>query len=129
MKTYTEAQGKGKFNWFDWLKRLESIENIYEHTLEDISEKVALAENWVTCAVGNQCDIIPRRSDGTPEDRDLRDLGYSFYENLKFMKSFLRDNDFRSAKEYIEISLATLKLIEKRSSEIIVSIKQKEEVS
>ncbi len=44
----------------------------------------ALAGNWVTCACGNQCDIIPRQfPTGAPIDSQLAILGIKFQDAIK----------------------------------------------
>lgn len=68
MKKYIETKGIKPFNWFKAL------------TADKISDKKweqyeSLAGDWVTCACGNQCDIIPRNIEGTPSDNILRKLG------------------------------------------------------
>lgn len=40
------------------------------------------ASNWVTCACGTQCSIIPRKEDGQPLDEKLRVQGSSFYHAI-----------------------------------------------
>lgn len=69
MKTYSETAGKPAFDWHDALKNPRK----YSHAM--LSE---LAGNWVTCACGNQCDVIPRFGAGAPMDRELYDLGSEF---------------------------------------------------
>lgn len=42
-----------------------------------------LAKDWITCATGNQCAIIPRSAIGRPEDVELEDLGMMFYQTVR----------------------------------------------
>ena len=58
----------------DWNKFLNK-ENITE---EEWIQACELSENWVTCAVGNLCDRIPRLRSGCPEDSRLFNLGSDF---------------------------------------------------
>lgn len=75
MKTYSELKSHPAFNW------KTAIENAIKEGV-DFELKLWLdtqASQWVTCAVGNQCDIIPRMNCGAPNDHTLRDLGNQFY--------------------------------------------------
>jgi hypothetical protein len=74
MKTYAETKKKPKFNWYDFLNRAIKG-NITESEVADAQDD---ANNWVTCACGNQCSIIPRDEDGEPWDNTLSDLGSDF---------------------------------------------------
>lgn len=73
-KTYTEAQGKDLFNWNE----------VVNHALThgdgelDLPELEKRSGNWVTCAVGNLCDALPRDHNGAPEDEYLFNWGNSF---------------------------------------------------
>src|SRR5690606_1285416 len=44
-----------------------------------------MAGSWVTCAVGNQCNIIPRTPEGVPRDIELYRLGINFYDSIYSM--------------------------------------------
>jgi len=68
MQTYSETRGEQPFDWRAFLNQ--------ETISDDDAEAAKLrAKEWVTCACGNQCSIIPRRSCGTPHDHTLQDLG------------------------------------------------------
>ena len=99
MNTYSEKRGYTKFNWWD---ALNDPSKYYHNYLASISG------SWVTCACGNQCDILPRSEAGEPEDIELRNLGLRF--NLLVMRY-----EWDKAKE-------TLAKIEKRSSFLIKQI-------
>jgi len=99
MKTYSEAQGKPKFDWNKFL------ENPPEDRSDEHLFASTLSSKWVTCACGNLCDIIPRSIKGKPDDRELERLGIEFDYEIK-------KGDFVTAKE-------TLAKIEKLSTEII----------
>jgi hypothetical protein len=68
IKTYSEDQGKKAF---DWNKAL-SAKSISGKKWDKLLKK---AGDWVTCACGNQCAILPRYADGEPKDQILSLLG------------------------------------------------------
>lgn len=106
MKTYSEDQGKPSFDWNKFLNKRK---------INDVDWDIAQgrAKSWVTCACGNQCDIIPRNSKGIPEDEVLAKLGADdgFYGAIK-------GRNITEAKNF-------LILIEIRSSQLIKEIKTK----
>lgn len=65
MKTYAELNETEPFNWFEAL-------NAKDIDWVELGNK---ASSWVTCACGNQCDIIPRKYNGQPADTILAALG------------------------------------------------------
>jgi hypothetical protein len=79
-------------------------------------ELQALAGNWVSCACGNQCSIIPRREDGDgyPLDRELKNLGMSFYYAVR--------------EREVKRSLEVLNQIETRSAQLIKEILDKKKL-
>lgn len=88
-KTYAETQGKAPF---DWNRALDSaIAEEPDHiTWRQLCHR---AQDWVTCAVGNQCAIIPRCKSwrGQPYDDRLSNLGLRFFDAVE-------DRGWRSAK-------------------------------
>jgi hypothetical protein len=98
MKTYSETKGKEAFDWNKFL------ENPPEYLSNEHDIACNLAADWVTCACGNQCDIIHRVSGGRPFDRKLESLGVNFHYSVK-------GAEWQKAKEI-------LAKIEKRSSEL-----------
>jgi hypothetical protein len=67
--SYVEhVQGVG----FDWNEALKHPEGFADGHLSD------LAANWVTCACGTQCAIIPRNDCGVPSDQELMEHGIIF---------------------------------------------------
>ena len=102
MKTYAETQGKKKFDWNAFLENPPERRSLRHRRATDLSGQ------WVTCACGNQCDIIPRSASGTPFDNELESLGFSFH-------ALIDDGQWDLAKN-------TLNLIEKRSSELIAEL-------
>lgn len=85
LKPYSVTMGKPITNWWKTLERLRELTTKHVTgmmTSEEELEKVRmniLASNWVTCACGNQCSIIPRDNVGGPKDRELNQLGVDFY--------------------------------------------------
>ena len=105
MKTYTETQGKKPFDCNAFLNKEEISEQEWEYAEN-------LAGSWVTCACGNQCDVIERRPiNGVPKDEELFNLGMWFSVSID-------NKDIEKAKE-------TLLKIEKRSAELINQINSK----
>ncbi|PRP68131.1 hypothetical protein [Nonlabens agnitus] len=108
MTTYAETQGKKPFDWNEFL----SMEDI---TQDEFKDACYLASEWVTCACGNQCHLIPReyinsnyKHNGRPIDDDLAQFGLDFYWHLKMKR-------FDKAKIVLE-------LIEQRSAQLIAEI-------
>lgn len=99
MKTYSETQGKTFFDWNAFLK------NPPEKGSEEHYNAEVKSEDWVTCACGNLCDIIPRSHTGCPIDNQLEILGGNFYIDITL-------GDWQKAKEM-------LVKIENRSAELI----------
>ena len=62
---------------FDWHEALESPETYDQDYLEE------KAGRWTTCACGNLCAALPRKKDGSPEDRRLSMLGILFYSHIE----------------------------------------------
>jgi len=102
MKTYSELKREKVFDWNKFLENPPKCPSIeYHHACN-------LAREWVSCACGNQCDIIPRSETGRPYDRELESLGIHFHDSIK-------GGEWQKAKE-------TLAKIEKRSEEIIAKL-------
>lgn len=97
MKTHAEAQGREPFDWNEFLNKKEISESEW-------LEAKLLAGNWVTCACGNLCDIIPRyRGIPAPRDGILLSLGNSFSiqiecQNRREAKVILAEIENRSAE-------------------------------
>lgn len=99
--TYAESIGEKPFDWWDALNNPEKYKDV---------DLLDLSGEWVTCACGNQCDVIPRSEDGQPVDNELLDLGYRFHNHIK-------DQSWDYAK-------VILSQIEERSAFLIAEIKQ-----
>jgi len=102
MKTYSESRGRKPFNWYKELTKINP-------NWPELEEK---AMDWVTCACGNQCDIIPREHYGMPQDYILVALG--------------GDDGFAKAikRKDVEGALYFLGEIEKRSAYLINQINE-----
>ena len=74
------------------------------------------ANSWITCAVGNLCDIIPRREGGIPKDKMLSSLGIDFAYCIGRMLSNHNNNFFELHRKQ---ALIVLMAIELRSVSII----------
>ena len=101
IKTYSEIWGREAF---DWNKAL-SAKVISIKTWDELRHK---AGDWVTCACGNQCAIIPRSESGRPLDELLATLGG---KDFGFYGAIVRRDK--------EEALHLLKLIELRSAYLI----------
>lgn len=111
MKTYAEKFG---LNRFDWNKALESMLK-GDYSAEKHGALITKAASWVTCACGNQCDIIPRGKEGDPLDKELRWMGNEFYCRV-------RVGSWEEAKQI-------LVGIEERSAEIIAELTAKQQTN
>jgi len=104
MKTYAEANKKKPFDWNKFLSKKKISEKQWH-------DAYRLSTSWVTCACGNQCDIIPRMVDGHPKDKKLAFLGYTFAVHIS-------TGNVQESKEVLEA-------IEIQSAEIINKINKK----
>lgn len=101
-RTYAETQGKPPFNWKAFLSNPPALWST-EH-----GAAARLSESWVTCACGNQCDIIPRNDGNAPEDAELYALGMQFTGAV--------------AGGFWFEARTTLAAIERRSAELIATL-------
>lgn len=84
---FCEAVGRPAFDWHDYLARCLSEKEISTEEYEKARE---LSGSWVTCAVGNQCAILPRDlDDNAPEDEELKELGAVFHWQIITDRYFL----------------------------------------
>lgn len=100
-KTYAESKDRTPFDWNLFLNKKDIGEQEWDHARE-------LAKDWVTCACGNQCEIIPRKASGEPKDLVLLDLGDKFFLAIR--------------RRYKERAKQLLQEIEKRSLLLIEEI-------
>jgi hypothetical protein len=101
MKTYSERKKKPPFDWNKFLDR--AIND--QITDKEYDKACDLSADWVTCACGNQCEILPRDEDGEPLDGELYSFGLTFNKEIEEQK-------YKDAKK-------TLDRIEKRSTKLI----------
>ncbi|MFT5347789.1 MAG: hypothetical protein ACI9M3_000823 [Bacteroidia bacterium] len=99
--TYTESKHNTPVDWNEFLNQKEIANGEWELAS-------AFSADWVTCACGTQCGVIPRDRFGAPKDILLQDLGLEFYYAIKY-------RNILGSKE-------TLQKIELRSSELINEI-------
>lgn len=124
--TYSESKGKQPIDWNAFLNK-----EMKDVTWDEMGRMNDAADDWVTCACGNECDIIPRYKTqaqhgmkGEPKDIVLMRLGVDFCQAVNSM-----DNnhglDLREYNQEKRRAIYTLHQIEKRSAEIINEIKNK----
>lgn len=77
MIAYTERRGEKPFDWNKFLNKENITDEEWEHA-------AGLSSDWITCACGNLCDIIPRNVAGCPEDDILYTLGIDFDNSIDF---------------------------------------------
>jgi len=113
MKTYSQTKKMNKFNWYDFLSR--AIEGKAKES--EIVDAQDNSFSWVTCAVGNQCAIIPRDAEGGPLDGTLYDLGVIF-------NSVVEDSNWKKALQILNrIEKLSAILIQKELDKMIKTIK------
>lgn len=95
---YIEEHNQEPFDWNVFLAQ----DNIAEDAWKDAYE---LASDWVTCACGNQCAVLPRNNYGEPRDLVLLRLGNDFYHAID--------------SRLVEEARRTLLLIERRSTYLL----------
>lgn len=121
MMNYQKSKTGTSTNWW------KTLEELYMLQLAEIINKnddymtnkkwenaVDKAGDWVTCACGNQCSIIPRIGNA-PIDGKLYTLGLEF-------PSAIADGDFLGAMEILH-------KIEERSCELIQEIIKNQELN
>lgn len=106
-ETYAESRGEQPFDWNAFLERVSAGEILI--TSDEYQRTTKRAQGWICCTVGNQCAVIPRSSIGEPLDDQLRDLGATFFYDLKAGR-------LRHAQ-------TTLAAIEARSAELIAQLR------
>lgn len=119
MQSYAESKGKPKFDWWEFLRNDPA-------SISDASWEYAeeLAQSWVTCACGTQCDIIPRKeglpsnTDGSPVDEVLATMGgdEGFF-------GAIRNRNLEKAADWLYlIEIRASQLIEKHRGDISLKI-------
>jgi len=90
----------------NWHKRIDAAEKRGRFTEDDKHR----ADNWVTCACGEQDKRIPRFM-GEPTDEGLQHLGYQF-------SGAIGATDFGKAR-------TTLARIERRAAKVLAGLEEK----
>lgn len=106
-QTYAETKKNKRFDWRGALE-IAVQEWIEEDEHDDLCSG---SSQWVSCACGNQCSIIPRNWEGRPNDTTLENLGTEFYYSIQ-------NRDYQSA-------LDNLAKIEARSAILIAEERAK----
>jgi len=119
-KTYAESERMPPFDWNEFLNSKRISQSDWQYAKD-------LAEDWVTCACGNQCEIIPRYDNGEPKDNILYELGIIFSKRIKdknksLAKKCLAEIEERSAILIQEIIKNKLKELKSAKKEIDVEI-------
>lgn len=119
-ETFAEAKGADRTDWCKKLRQLKKLKHAADlgvrgdsayHAYETAFRLArAASANWVTCACGNQCAVIPRHIDGRPWDTELDRLGVGFY--------------FHVNMEEFDKALEILAKIEVRAAAVIAQIER-----
>ncbi|WP_216726153.1 hypothetical protein [Hymenobacter siberiensis] len=74
--SYLQAKGITPYDWNAFLTA--------EHrTEEQWNIAKTLSRDWVSCACGSQCNVLPRRHyNGEPKDEMLSELGLNFMDSI-----------------------------------------------
>ena len=124
---------KTEINWYEVIKLSP------EEFLEKDNIYIDAADNWITCACGNLCDVIPRLDNGEPIDDELADLGVTFSNLISEVADIAYDISIieedhdaiylkelkKEYKETMKKVAKTLNKIEKRAAKIIVQEERK----
>ena len=123
MKTYSESQ---KIDNIDWNQVLTGLEYGDDDFVDNLDHYEKASNDWVTCAVGNQCDVIPRSEVGAPEDKILSDLGQTFATRFATLAYNIQNNSghHRLISEGVGDCYSTLSAIEERSTTLINEIQR-----
>ena len=115
--TYAEYCGEKPIDWYKELKEVKPDTN----RLCDLS---AMADNWITCACGNACKVIPRnfKENDRPDDPELANLGIDFAHYLTLMDQEDEEKEF---EQYRAAAIKVLDQIEARSATLVNEIMKK----
>lgn len=116
-KSYTEKKRHKKP--FNWIEALGHPQNMYDW--EKMAIMTSKASNWVTCACGVQCSVLPRNQLGEPRDPKLALYGRLFNDHIQKMNDFHIETDRLSMYfEFARVNaIATLHKIERRSAYLL----------
>ena len=96
------------FDWFAFLN--QDIELVSEDYLD---EAKSLADNWVTCASGQLCKVLPKGNGNSPADEELYDLGMDFARKINNLEDTRQNEDRLKALEILnKIEARTTLLLE-----------------
>lgn len=113
--TYVEQCEYDAFNWNAFL-------NKPKFTGRELKDAESLANNWVTCACGNQCATLPRGPSGCPDDDTLVEQGHNFADCIKQMSKALNGNthvNLKLLEAQRQRAKETLALIEERAAKLL----------
>jgi hypothetical protein len=118
INSYTYSKNKPTTDWGPLLKLSYAKQDI-----ETLANMKSNAGDWVTCACGNTCRILPRKgAAGEPEDEELSDLGMVFYKKVHAMYFSFECKNKIAFKDSRILAIETLKKIEARSLFLIDEI-------
>lgn len=123
-ENYAKTQGERPFNWKRFLLKKR-------YTWDDLDNAYWRATDWVTCACGNQCSIIPRGvqygwssfQPAAPVDSRLRRDGLSFATHIENMAHYRNSPSFEGHRI---LAQRCLHRIERRSAYLIAKILKKQ---
>jgi hypothetical protein len=100
------------FCWFAFLEQDPST-----LSYDEIEEAYELSTEWVTCACGQVCSILPKTNQGEPADPLLSDLGIKFMRRMEYATESY--NDIKELRLCFNEAKSILFSIEKRSKELL----------
>jgi len=110
--TYAEQRENTPFDWWSFLNQ-----GVYYQS--QLYKARSLANDWVTCACGNQCAIIQRDNGGKPVDETLKNLGVEFLGQIINMRLVYSLGHMNLFDIYRRKALRILHAIELRSAKLI----------
>lgn len=131
-EVYSVSVGEDRINWWDVIEEGIYWCNAGNHPKAEqvIMDMFPASNRWVTCAVGNECKIIPRDHLGVPEDRELKNWGVEFSNQLGLAVDRITDDDLPKqgrmnlAIKHLRNAKKVLRNIEERSEELIIKIQK-----
>lgn len=103
-KTYSEREGHSPINWNERINKIISGEVEYGSMEHNVYMRDS--GQWVTCACGNMCEIIPRNTNGvfigSPSDGTLFSLGIEFHAYITKANGPKAKNVLRKIEERSE---------------------------
>lgn len=125
--TFSKAQGVRPFDWNRALREITPRSRVRLARLPKLSGQ------WVTCACGNLCELLPRyetesdfssHMNGEPKDHLLGRLGYQFHERVEALAEETDEGAITPARfeRLRRAAQVTLAKIERRSGVLIRGI-------